>query len=60
MCDGHRDETMWTLRSRQTGHQIVTSTGHNYLFAEESDALEYAHARQDAADVEVVPIDPAE
>jgi hypothetical protein len=56
VCDGHRDETMWTLRSRETGKPIVTTSGHSYLFSDESDAIEFARESQDAADIEVIPV----
>ncbi len=56
MCDGHRDETMWTLRSRQTGKLIVTTSGHNYLFSDESDASQFLEDFRDAVDVEVTSV----
>ena len=56
VCDGHRDETMWTLRSRQTGKLIVTTSGHSYLFSDETDAIEFVRDSQDAADFEVLQV----
>jgi hypothetical protein len=56
VCDGHRDETMWTLRSRQTGKLIVTMSGHSYLFSDESDAVEFARESPNGADLEVIPV----
>jgi hypothetical protein len=56
VCDGHRDETMWTLRSRQTGKLIVTTSGHSYLFSDETDAVEFVRDSQDAADIEVIQV----
>lgn len=55
MCDGHSDETMWTLRSRQTGRPILTSSGHSYLFSEEAEALEFARTLREAPDLDVIP-----
>jgi hypothetical protein len=56
VCDGHRDESLWTLRSRQTGQLIVTTSGHQYLFSDESVAIEYVAVLAEPADVEVIPV----
>jgi hypothetical protein len=51
---------MWTLRSRTTGRPIVTSSGHNYVFSDESDAFDFAREHVNRDDVEVIPLPPAE
>jgi hypothetical protein len=56
VCDGHRDESLWTLRSRQTGKLIVTTSGHNYLFSDELDAIHFVEENPGADDVEVIPM----
>jgi hypothetical protein len=56
MCDGHRDETQWTLHSRTTGQPLLTSSGHTFVFSEEADAHAFVQERLDAAALEVVPI----
>jgi hypothetical protein len=56
MCDGRSDEPMWTLKSRQSGRPILTTSGHSYLFAEQADALEFARLHPETVDLDVIPI----
>jgi hypothetical protein len=56
MCDGYRDETHWTLCLRATGQPLLTSSGHTFVFSEETDALAFLAERPDAAAHEVVSI----
>jgi hypothetical protein len=56
MCDGHRDETQWTLHARSTGQPVQTSSGHTFVFSDEADARLFLQDRPDAAALIVVPI----
>ncbi len=58
MCDGHRDEVIWMVRSRRTGAALVTPSGYDLVFSDEVDAQAYVATCANAPDLEVVAVSP--
>ena len=56
MCDGIADETTWTIKHRATGLPLEAAGGFTFVFAEESEALDFLRSRLDAAALEVSAI----
>lgn len=56
MCDGARDETQWTLRTRSSNQPVRTLSGHTFIFSEEVDAQDFLQSRPDAASLQVVAV----
>jgi len=54
MCDGQREEILWTIQVRSTGQPLETRDGYTFVFDDEDAARSFLDGRSDAAALEIV------
>lgn len=58
MCDGQKEEIVWTIQVRATGQPLVSVDGYSFAFDDEDTASEFVSRRIDANALEIVPTYP--
>ncbi len=54
MCDGVKEEIVWTIRVRATGEPFVNADGYSFVFDDEESASEFVAGRADGGRLEIV------
>ncbi|MGH2460437.1 MAG: hypothetical protein ACRDIY_16410 [Chloroflexota bacterium] len=56
MCDGVKEEIVWTIRVRATGQAFVNSDGYSFVFDDEASAAAFLASRGDDDALEIVAL----
>lgn len=56
MCDGVKEEIVWTIRVRATGESFVNPDGYSFVFDDEESASAFLASRGDGSALEIVAL----